>query len=81
MFRRAIDSFLGTVLLAALLPIVFLSAMHARFGPARPPKRSRREQAHPVEAPAAQSSGEFHFDRAVEAYEKLIDTVIAEKRA
>ncbi len=80
MFRRTIDSFLGTLLLAALLPIVFLSAMHARICCVRPPKGVRRVPEDRADELAAQSPGEFHFDRALGAYENLIDRVIAEKR-
>lgn len=70
MFRRAVDSLLGTMLLAALLPLVILSVFRAR--------RRRADTGSP--APSS-TIGEFQFERAVEAYESLIDTVLEEKRA
>jgi hypothetical protein len=79
MFRRNFDSLLGTVLLAALLPMVILSAFRDALRLRRRGKAKRRAVAGDTPAPKP-ACGEFQFERAVEAYESLIDAVIAESR-
>lgn len=70
MLRRTIDSLLGMFQLAALLPLVLLSML-----------RARRRGADPGNPALTSTIGEFQFERAIEAYEGLIDAVLAEKRA
>lgn len=77
MFRRILDSLLGMLVVAALLPLVFVSALCARLRLSRASKARRGEPADPAPKPAF---SEFQFEHAVEAYEALIDTVIAENR-
>lgn len=77
-FRRAIDSLLDVMLLAALLPLVVLSVIRPWLR-LNSPAKSRRRIADPP--PATSPIGEFHFERSVEAYESLIDAVLAEDRA
>jgi hypothetical protein len=77
MLRRGVDSLLGVVLVAAMLPIVFLAALRLRLR--RDGKGRRGADAENVAA-AKPTVGEFEFERAVEAYEALIDAVIAENR-
>ena len=82
MFRRTIDSFFTTVILFVLVPFIVFSAVRTRIGLARPrTKTNRPHSSQPPAPPANEPVGEFHFDRAVEAYENLIDSVIAEDRA
>ena len=82
MLRRRIDSLLSTILLAIIVPFVLFSALRSRIGFARPKKRSRKPVPTPSLSPSpAPIAGEFQFDRAVPAYEHLIDSVIAEERA
>ncbi|HEV2325513.1 MAG TPA: hypothetical protein VGS10_16290 [Terracidiphilus sp.] len=81
MFRRSADCLLGAMLVAALLPLVFLSALdhYIRF---EWPMRARRQ--NPVSAntpPANPAAIEFEFEHAIEAYEALIDAVLTERRA
>jgi hypothetical protein len=80
MFRRTIDSFLGMMLLAVLLPLLILSVIRARLRH-KSPAKSRPRLPHAGDPPPASTIGEFQFERAVEAYEGLIDAVLAEKRA
>lgn len=80
MLRRSVDSLLGAMLVAALLPVVILSALREglRF------RWNRKAQVRDCAecAPAANATvSEFQFERAIEAYESLIDAVIAENRA
>ena len=82
MFRRNADSFLGSVLLAAVVPLVLFSAIRSRIGLAWPRAKAQRPNPSRQASPSARpTAGEFQVDRALEAYEHLIDSVIAEKRA
>lgn len=82
MLHRRIDSFLGTLILAAIVPLVLFSAIRARIGFAWPRRKTRNPALFPKSLPsAAPIAGEFQFDRAIEAYEHLIDSVVAEKQA
>lgn len=79
---RIVDSFLTAVLLLILVPFIVFSVVRSLAGLAGPPMKTK--PSHPSRQsgiPASEPAGEFHFDRAVEAYENLIDTVIAERRA
>jgi hypothetical protein len=81
MLHRAIDSFLTAVLLLILIPFVFFSALRSRVGLASPlSKPFRPHSSRQPAPPASEPIAEFQFDRAVEAYENLIDTVVAERR-
>ncbi len=82
MLHRRIDSFLGTLLFAAIVPLVLFSAIRTRIGFAWPRRKARSPARFPKPLPsAAPIAGEFQFDRAIEAYEHLIDSVVAEKQA
>jgi hypothetical protein len=77
MFGRISDSLIGMMTAAALLPTAIWFALRTR------PRLARQEQEEaalplPLYASVA---GEFEFERAIEAYEELIDTVLTEKRA
>ena len=80
MLRRSVDSLLGTMLVAALLPLIILSAIREglRF---RWNRKARLRDCTGCAPVANGTVGEFQFERAIEAYESLIDAVIAEKRA
>ena len=82
MLRHTIDSLLGSVLLATIASIVLFSTMHTRMGFSRPRAKTKRPDSPSRPAPSRTTiTGEFQFHRAVEAYEHLIDSVIAEERA
>ena len=78
MVRQSVDSLLGTVLLGALLPYVLLSEFRDFVKSA--PTRSIREcaPARVSTGAAVAAIGEFDFDRAIEAYEDLLDEMIGE---
>lgn len=76
MLTRGFDFLLGMAIVAALLPVVLLSELGHRLGSTG--KRAPGNQPARFPAPAA---GEFQFERAIEAYEAVIDAVLAEKRA
>ena len=78
MFRRIVDSLLGMLVVAALLPPLLISAVCARVGLNRKANVRSGAPADPEPKPAF---GEFQFEHAVEAYESLIDAVIAENRS
>lgn len=80
MLRRSIESFVGTMLLAALVPVVVFSALRDSFRFHRSMKARRSGGAKRVAAQKP-AFGEFQFEGAVKAYESLIDSVIAEKDA
>lgn len=78
MVRQCVDSLLGTVLLTALLPFLFLSQL-CEFLKSSPARKTREF------APGLGSSqarvvaiGEFDFNRSIEAYEGLLDEMIEE---
>lgn len=79
MLRRIVDTLLSAMLVAALLPMVILSALCGRLRQRRGGKTKRRAAVGNDPAPKL-SFGEFQFERAVEAYESLIDAVLAENR-
>lgn len=78
MVRQSVDSLLGTVLLTALLPFVLLSQLREFLKSAGPRRTCACMPAHAPAAAAAAAIGEFDFDRAIEAYERLLDEQIEE---
>lgn len=80
MLRRSVESLVGTVLLAALVPIVVFTALRDSFRFHRIMMARRSGGAKRVATQKA-AFGEFQFEGAVKAYESLIDSVIAEKNA
>lgn len=80
MFRRTVDFLLGTFLVAALLPLVFLSALVGLVRFRWRVRAQRRNCPRATTLTANPVADEFQFERAIEAYEDLIDTVLAEVR-
>lgn len=81
MFRRSVDCLLGTILVAALLPLVFLSALDHYIRSEWPMRTRRQNLVSANTLPANPAEIEFEFEHAIEAYEALIDTVLTEHRA
>ena len=82
--KRFFETALGAMVLAAALLLLAISAIGdalASFADGRPtppskPAPSRR----PARPMAGEMPGEFCFERAIPAYEALIDAVAAERR-
>lgn len=81
MFRRNFDSLLGTMLVASLVPVAILSELHRQMRISFRATSRRRGLVRANTPPAKPDAEEFRFDRAIEAYEALIDAVLAEHRA
>jgi hypothetical protein len=81
MFRRSFDSLLGAALVAALLTFTALSELRRQIL-IRWRLSSRRSVSIPLRTPPANPlPGEFQHERAIEAYETLIDALLTEHRA
>lgn len=85
MFSRRLDSVLAALLLALLLPFQAFSTLLSKFSScvcpflARGPFRyARSRNPRPIELQAGE---EFAFERAIEAYERVIDAVYAQVRS
>jgi hypothetical protein len=82
MNRRTIESLFGAILFIVVIPFAILSAIRARVGSEK--QRSKWRHNHFARRSAQNASGiigEFHNDRAIEAYENLIDTVVSKDRS
>jgi hypothetical protein len=77
--RRSVDLFLNAGLLAAMLCVAIVLTLCARI--AGSINRRRRKPA-PIRAQSSMPvAGEFQFERAIEAYEGVIDELLAKDRA
>jgi len=80
MFRRRFESFFGTILLAAVIPLVLFSAIRSRIGSARARRKKQRPDSLRKPSPCAtQAAGELPINRSAETYEHMIDSAIAEE--
>jgi hypothetical protein len=76
-FRRTLDTLLNLGLLGAMLCIAAGSALCVWIAPSA----HRRRKPASMPAPSATLAiGEFQFERAIEAYENLIDESLGENR-
>jgi hypothetical protein len=78
MVRASVESLLGTVVLTALLPVAIFSAFRQRLPPARIRRPHKSGSARASANATSHAIGEFDFERAMEAYERLIDELIGE---
>lgn len=78
MFDRLLSAFAATLLLALLVAVFTVQSLlgRLRFGAAR----LRRAKSIRIASLRKQLAGEFNFERAIEAYEELIDATCAEGR-
>lgn len=78
MFSRCLDAVLAALLLVFLLPSFFWylirTGLHSRA------TVSHRNRTARVFSLKQQFAAEFNFERAIEAYEQLIDSTFAESR-
>ncbi|MGH9604924.1 MAG: hypothetical protein ACRD3N_04415 [Terracidiphilus sp.] len=78
LLKRVYEVVLGGLLLAASLLFLVFSIFRDVLNRGRQLRNGRRKGA--ASSFEEQAAGEFSFDRAIPAYEELIDTVAAEKR-
>jgi len=80
MFRRRFESFFGTLLLAAVVPLVLFSAVRSRIGFARARRKKQRPDSSRKPSPyATQVASELPFNRSAETYKHKINSAIAKE--
>ncbi|MGC1463975.1 MAG: hypothetical protein WA802_17375 [Terracidiphilus sp.] len=76
MFDRFLNFFLAALLLAFFLPLLAWYSIRATLDSRR--SRPNRSELSEIGRLKRQIAAEFNFERAIEAYEELIDSTFAE---